>query len=296
MASNLPPVRKEPLPQRRGYYSSLLAHQGRCYGSSRMYWQFYDLTHDPFQLTADPACFFPSPRHEDALATLIDSLHQHQGMVALLGDAGLGKTLLLHVYLALARQRQYRTVQIGDTGLTFRELWQRLYQALELDFTRATLDVFLAACQHQPVILGLDDAHLIPTLIFKKLWLLVEHAASVGAVLHIVLAGRPELALKLDALALHHLTPGPVLRYTLSPFTPEESKAFIYHRLTSATSQVETVFTSRALTRIIKVARGVPDTLNALCTQALLAGFWARHRPVSARAAREAIAQVQDTR
>jgi general secretion pathway protein A len=133
-------------------------------------------------------------------------------------------------------------------------------------------------------------------LTFKKLWLLVEHAASAGAVLHIVLAGRPELALKVDALALHHLTPGPVPRYTLSPFTPEESKAYIYHRLASATSQAETVFTSRALTRIIKAARGVPDTLNALCTHALLAGFWARHRPVSSRAAREAIAQVQDTR
>jgi general secretion pathway protein A len=261
-----------------------------------MYWQFYDLTHDPFQRASDPACFFPSPHHEDALATLIDSLHQRQGMVALLGDAGLGKTMLLHVYLALARQRQYRTVQVEDTGLTFRELWQRLSQALELDFTRVTLDLFLAACQRQPLILGLDEAHLMPTLTFKKLWILAEQVASAGAVLHIVLAGRPELARKVDALALHHLTPGPVLRYTLSPFTPEESRAYIYHRLALATSQPETVFTSRALTRIIKAARGVPDTLNALCTQALLAGFWARHRPVSSRAAREAIAQVQDTR
>jgi general secretion pathway protein A len=260
-----------------------------------MYWQFYDLKHNPFELTADPACFFPSPHHEDALATLIDSLHKHQGMVALLGDAGLGKTMLLQVYLTLAKQRQYKTVHVVDTGLTFRELWQRLYQALELDFTQATLDIFLAACQPQPVILGIDDAHLIPTLTFKKLWTLVEHATSAGAVLHIVLAGRPELALKLDALALHHLTPGPVLRYTLSPFTPEESKAYIYHRLASATTQADTVFTSRALTRIIKAAQGVPDALNTLCTHALLAGYWSRHKPVSSRAAREAIAQEQGT-
>jgi general secretion pathway protein A len=261
-----------------------------------MYWQFYDLKHNPFQLTSDPAVFFPGPHHDDALATLIDSLHKHQGMVALLGDAGLGKTMLLHVYLTLAQQRQYKTVYVVDTGLTFRELWGRLYQALELDFTHATLDMFLAACQQQPVILGIDDAHLMPTLTFKKLWTLVEHAASAGAVLHVILAGLPELALKLDALELHHLMPGPVTRYTLSPFAPEESRAYIYHHLAQATTQAETVFTSRALTRIIKAAQGVPGTLNALCTNALLAGFWSQHRPVSSRAAREAIAQVQGTR
>jgi general secretion pathway protein A len=66
-----------------------------------MYWQFYDLKQDPFHPTPDPACFFPNPHHEDALATLIDSLHKHRGMGAILGDAGLGKTLLLHVYLTI---------------------------------------------------------------------------------------------------------------------------------------------------------------------------------------------------
>jgi general secretion pathway protein A len=111
-----------------------------------------------------------------------------------------------------------------------------------------------------------------------------------------VLAGHPEFVPKLDALELHHLTPGPVLRYTLSPFTPEESRAYIYHHLAQVTTQAETVFTSRALSRIIKAARGVPGTLNVLCTNALLAGFWAQRRPVSSRAAREAIAQVQGRR
>jgi general secretion pathway protein A len=101
-----------------------------------MYWQFYDLKYDPFELTSDPACFFPSPHHENALATLIDSLHKRQGMVALLGDAGLGKTMLLHVYLTLAQQRQYKTVHVVDTDLTFRDLWQELYQTLEVEQCR----------------------------------------------------------------------------------------------------------------------------------------------------------------
>jgi type II secretory pathway predicted ATPase ExeA len=170
---------------------------------------------------------------------------------------------------------------------------QVLYQALQLDFATATLDMFVAACQQRSVILGLDDAHLMPTLTLKKLCTLAAYAASAGAILHIVLVGHPELDPKLDALTSHHLTPNPVVRYTLSPFTPKECRAYIYHRLAQATTQAETVFTCRALTRIIKAAQGVPGTLNVLCTHALIAGFWVQQRPVSARAAREAIAQVQ---
>ena len=258
-----------------------------------MYWQFYDLKQNPFSLTPDPACFFPNPHHEDALATLIDSLHKHQGMGALLGEAGLGKTLLLRVYLMLAQQRQYESVYVAYTDLTFRTLLQTLYQALGLDFATATLDMLLAACQQYPVILGIDDAHLMPTLTLKKLWTLAEYAASAGAILHIILAGHPELDATLDILALHYLTPAPVVRYTLAPFTPKESRAYIDYRLAQATTQAETVFTSRALTHLIKAGQGVPGTLNVLCTNALMAGFWAQQRPVSARVAREAIAQVQ---
>ena len=258
-----------------------------------MYWQFYDLKQNPFSLTPDPAFFFPNPHHEDALATLIDSLHTHQGMGAILGAAGLGKTLLLHVYLTLARQQQYKTIYVPYTDLAFRTLLEVLYQALELDLATATLDMFLAACQQHSVILGIDDAHLMPTVTLKKLWTLTEYAASARAILHIVLTGHLELAPKLDVLALHHLTPDPVVRYTLSPFTPKASRAYIFHRLAQAATQAETVFTPRALTRIIKAAQGIPGTLNVLCTNALIAGFSAQQRPVSARVAREAITQVQ---
>src|SRR5262244_2622288 len=109
-----------------------------------MYWQFYDLKQDPFHPTPDPACFFPNPHHEDALATLIDSLYKHQGMGALLGAAGLGKTQLLHVYLTLAQQRQYKCISVASTDLAFRTLLQVLYEALGLDFATTTLDMLLA--------------------------------------------------------------------------------------------------------------------------------------------------------
>ena len=80
----------------------------------------------------------------------------------------------------------------------------------------------------------------------------------------------------------------------MSQITPKMSQAYIYDCLAQATIQDETVFTSRVPPRITKVAQGVPKTLHVPYTSALIVGFWAQQRPVSARIAREAIAQVQD--
>src|SRR5262245_54972942 len=162
-------LRKRMSPTNRwGRHGPWLAEARRGYGHSLMYWQFYNLKQNPFSHTSDPACFFPNPHQEDALATLIDSLYKHQGMGALLGDAGLGKTLLLHVYLTLAQQRHYKCIYVAYTDLAFRTLLQVLYEALGLDFATATLDMLLAACQQHSVILGIDDAHLMPTLTLKS--------------------------------------------------------------------------------------------------------------------------------
>src|SRR5215813_1829718 len=150
MVSSLHPQKMSPT--KTGLLRPTVSGARRGYGHSLMYWQFYNLKQNPFSLTPDPAWFFPNPHHEEALATLIDSLHKHQGMGVLLGDAGLGKTLLPHVYLTLAQQRQYKCIYVSYTDLAFRMLLKVLYEALGLDFATATLDMLLAACQQHSVI------------------------------------------------------------------------------------------------------------------------------------------------
>ncbi len=262
-----------------------------------MYCHYYELEQNPFHITPDPTFFFMSPHHEGALATLIDSLSKRQGMVAIIGDAGLGKTTLLRAYLVQAQRWRCKTIYVTHADLVFRNLLQVLYQALELDFARATLDAFCTACQQQrAVILVIDDAHMMPLATLKKLCTLAQRGASAEPLLHIVLVGHAALISKLDALELQRLAPCPVVRYTLSPLTPKESRAYIYHRLAQVTDQAKTVFTSKALTQIVKVAQGIPGALNILCTNALLAGFGSQQRPVSARVAWQAIAPLQGNR
>jgi len=141
-----------------------------------------------------------SPYHEGALATLIISLSKRQGIVAIIGDAGLGKTTLLRAYLVQAQQWRCKTIYVTHADLVFRNLLQVLYQELELDFATATLDAFHAACQQQhAVILVVDDAHMMPMATLKKLCTLAHRGASAEPLFHIVLVGHAALIPKLDS-------------------------------------------------------------------------------------------------
>ena len=61
-----------------------------------MYQHFYGLRELPFELTPNPRYLFLTRQHREALSTLIYGLSSAKGITALIGEAGTGKTTLLH--------------------------------------------------------------------------------------------------------------------------------------------------------------------------------------------------------
>jgi general secretion pathway protein A len=111
--------------------------------------------------------------------------------------------------------------------------------------------------------------------------------------LQIILVGQPELARKLDLPELQPLKQCIALRATLSPLTPQDSLAYIQHRLAKVALAQAPIFTVGALKRIVAHAQGVPRLLNILCDNALIAGFASQQRPVSAKLVQEVIADLE---
>ena len=66
-----------------------------------MYKAYFQLKRNPFDLTPDPHCFVPTPRHNEALAALYYGVRRHKGFVVVTGEVGTGKTLLLRCLLRL---------------------------------------------------------------------------------------------------------------------------------------------------------------------------------------------------
>ena len=56
------------------------------------------------------------------------------------------------------------------------------------------------------------------------------------------------------------------------------------------------IFTQGALEAIVRHAHGVPHDVNLLCTNVLLAGFWAQQQPITVDLVEQVIASSRDSR
>src|SRR3989338_8377422 len=64
-----------------------------------MYCQYYGLKERPFNVTSDPAFFFLSRKHKEALSHLLYGTSQRKGILVITGEIGTGKTTLCRFFL-----------------------------------------------------------------------------------------------------------------------------------------------------------------------------------------------------
>ena len=78
-----------------------------------MYATFYNLSANPFRLSPDPRLLFRSQTHEKALAYLKYGIQSGEGLIAITGNAGTGKTTLArHIIAGVDRSR---IMAVGQT-------------------------------------------------------------------------------------------------------------------------------------------------------------------------------------
>ena len=59
-----------------------------------MYYEFYQLRENPFNVTADPSFFYSSRHHSEAEAHLAYGIRERKGVLVVTGEVGTGKTTL----------------------------------------------------------------------------------------------------------------------------------------------------------------------------------------------------------
>jgi len=64
-----------------------------------MYNRFFGFKEKPFKLVPNPAYFYLSKSHEEALAHLNYAISQGDGFVEITGEVGTGKTTLCRAFL-----------------------------------------------------------------------------------------------------------------------------------------------------------------------------------------------------
>ncbi len=250
-----------------------------------MYEHFYQLSENPFNITADPGYFFLSTQHSEALAHLGYGIRYRKGIIILTGEIGTGKTTLCRSLLNRLDENT-RTALILNPNFSELQLLQLILKDLGLEtkcknkFTLVnTLNDFLLKenGQGHNVVVILDEAQNLSVKQLEHIRLLSNLETEKAKLLQIVLVGQPELEEKLRLPQLRQLNQRISVRYHLKPLNRPELNEYIYHRLGTALSQSHPQdkinFTPRALDIIYEHTLGTPRMINIVCDRALLAGF-----------------------
>ena len=244
-----------------------------------MYNAYFGFSECPFSLSPNPAFYFRSEQHEEALANLIYGVQARKGFIVLTGDVGTGKTTLLECLRDFLDSQRISFAFLFNSRLTVDQFFQMIAYDLALDCESATktnvlfaLNSFLLqrAEQSKTTVLIVDEAHNLDFDVLEEIRLLGNLETRRGKLLQIVLAGQTELDRKLEEPSLRPLKQRIVLRCGLRAFSASDTERYINTRLEKAGLQHQAIISPGLSTEIHLRSQGVPRLINSLCDNLLL--------------------------
>jgi general secretion pathway protein A len=255
-----------------------------------MYEKFFGLRERAFDLTPNPRFLYLTGSHREALSNLQYGITGRKGMTLLIGEAGTGKTTLVRAALDAVAGPAVKCVYLSNPVLTREEFYEFLAPKFGLsDRAGQSKARFLAELEesvlarHQSgglTALVIDEAQSLPHDLLEEVRLLANFETPTDKLLPVVLAGQPELAVRLENEELRQLKQRVALRCDLVALDIRETAAYISGRVAIAGGDSARIFTREAVQTVYERSRGIPRTISVICDNTLLTGFAAGIKPV----------------
>ena len=242
--------------------------------------KFYGLTENPFAIEPDPKFFYPSESHREALSSLQYGITYRKGFILILGEAGIGKTMLMQ-HLMSTLDQPAKIIFFPQCLMPIEQMLQEMLNGLGFSSIPENKGVLihqlyehLMQClrQDQNVVVILDEAENIHLDLLEEVRLLANLETGTSKLLQIVLVGQPALGKKLGSDIVRQIRQRIVINSAMAPLTQTESRKYIDHRIKVAGGNTSQIFTDPALQQICKQAEGIPLAINTLSANALLLG------------------------
>jgi general secretion pathway protein A len=269
-----------------------------------MYEKFFGFNQNPFGLSPDPAFYYATARHNEALANLTYGVLMQKGFIVLTGEVGTGKTLIVRCLLETLHRSKVAHAYILNpllsaddllhmilTDFGIREVKRTKGEMLE-QFSEYLLDVH----RHGGITaLVIDEAHLLAPILLEEIRLMTNIETSQHKLLQIVLVGQPELDENLDSPELRQVKQRITLRYSLEPISDMEVRGYIERRLqvAGAPGRLLQIFPPPTLARILHYAHGIPRLVNTICDAALVNSYGLQSTTVSPQMIDEVAADLR---
>jgi general secretion pathway protein A len=248
-----------------------------------MYTEYFGLKDNPFSIAPDPAYFYISDKHREALAHLMYAFNSDGGFVLLTGEVGTGKTTVCRrlleqvpedcdiafiLYPKLTGEELLATIcdefgidNPGDTASS-RVLVARIY-----DYLVRTHE------QGRRAVLIVEEAQNLSDDVLEQIRLLTNLETNKRKLLQIIMIGQPELQGRLLRPELRQLSQRITARYHLTPLSYRDMSKYIKHRLTVAGMPHSRLFPPPVLRGLFQLTRGVPRMINVICDRALTGAY-----------------------
>ena len=260
-----------------------------------MYNRYFGFLESPFGIAPNPRFFYSNPVYLEAYANLCYGIEGKKGFIALTGEVGTGKTLLLRKLMRnFAKTIDF--VFIFNTNLTFNELLRAILHDLGLPtqgkdklamFEELNTYLIEQVKKGHIVCLLIDEVQNLSDESLEGLRLLSNFETDNEKLLQIVMMGQPEFKTKLNQPNLRQLKQRIALQFDIAPLMNEEVGAYINFRLQSAGYERQDLFHPEAIRKIAAYSKGIPRLINVICDNALVTAFAGSQKTVSAALIRE---------
>lgn len=244
------------------------------------YYSIFGLTEEPFSTSPDPAFFYESAEHHEALVRLEISIKLKRGSNVVLGDVGTGKTTLGRKLYSLFSDRSKYDFGIildpsSESELGF---WEQLADVFEIKTgkqslydTRKALEAYLfqkGVDEGKTVILSIDEAQKLNNHSIEVLRTLLNYETNKFKLLQLVLFGQMELLNQIRGM--NNFWDRVSLKYMLNFLSEQETKELVEFRLKQAGYKGGfPLFTDSAIHAVFEHTQGLPRRIMLICHDAL---------------------------
>jgi general secretion pathway protein A len=267
-----------------------------------MYCKHFGFSKKPFDVTPDHRFLYPTPQHREALASILYGIKERRGFVALIGEAGTGKTTLLRAAMN-ELDESTRSAFIFNSDLPFIQVMALILDELGILWPVKKLSLIGASRRLNDfaikqfadggnMVIMVDEAQNFDSKTIEGLRLLSNLESGEHKLIQVVLAGQPALEDKLSQRAMQQFTQRISLRRTISPLDEKDVYEYIRYRLKKVGYDGPDLFSKNAMKMIWQHSEGIPRKINTLCDNVLLNAYAMGQKKIKAKAVEEAIVDL----